>query len=183
MTFRHYPPSPTPRQLQPIEVNKRRHPYTLRDQYGRTWTMGKGGAWCWERFRVDLVVVKRRHAAPAYRHAAFEGGLELAQFDREEDAFRYVEELLDEREHLGDRRHLWRLKYRVFKGREVVETDCEMFVEAECLALAVRKAELYGADMHGGFVFVEAARKANGAECEMARRQDRERRRGSRSGA
>jgi hypothetical protein len=142
----------------------RRRPPLLTDQFGRGWIQGKGG-WRHESFLVTIVVSKRKHARPAYRHGVFEGGLELAQFDREEDAYRYVDELLESRDKIDvSKRLVWRVKYDVHKGRELAEKGCEMFVEAPTLMAAAQRATVAAEDMHGGAIFIEAIRRANWAE-------------------
>ena len=143
----------------------RRKPPLLTDQFGRGWVQGKGG-WRHEHFLVKIVVARRKHARPAYRYGVFEGGVELAQLDREEDAYRYVDELLETREQIeGVARIVWRVKYHVFKGRELIEKDCEMFVESPTLVAGAQRATRAGEDMHGGAIFIEAIRRARGAEC------------------
>lgn len=160
----HGAPPPAGRQLLPIEVNMRRRPPLLTDQFGRGWLQGKGG-WRHEHFVVKIVVARRKHARPAYRYGVFEGGLELAQLDREEDAYRYVDELLETRLHIEDvARNVWRVKYHVFKGRELVEKDCEMFIESPTLATAAERVMTSAEDEHGGAVFLEAIRKASSSE-------------------
>lgn len=165
MSFhRHSAAPPTARQLLPIEVNMRRKPPLLTDQFGRGWVQGKGG-WRHENFIVKIVVAKRKHARSAYRYGVFEGGVELAQLDREEDAYRYVDELLETRDQIGYvARLVWRVKYDVHKGRERAEKDCEMFVESPTLLAAAQRATMAGEDMHGGAIFIEAIRMASGTE-------------------
>ena len=137
-----------------------------KDQFGRTWFRDKRtGGWRHEQFLIRVEEKRRQHAPKAFRRVIYEGRVELAQLDsyRETDAFRYVEELLAERDlRETEARIVWRVRYWVEKGREILERDCDMFVEAESLPRASQKALLAASDLHGGFIFLESVKRATG---------------------
>src|SRR5262249_51927532 len=114
----------------------------------------------------------RRYAPPTVRHVVYEGGTVLAELDTKENAFRFVDELLREREEREAIDNWWRVTFHVYKGRHVTEWRSEAFIKAVSLEHAAARAVQAFGEQGGGWVQPVAVRQVSYRELQLLERAD-----------